>query len=263
MSLVPPFARPDRVDPTRVVLVTPTSSDERPGSRSVATPASSGPRCAISSVLDLWSVREGFQLRTFATQNMIPSGFAGKDLLYDIKGGLRPPAGCARLASLAVLAGQHQERDVAREGRPATTGRPPTSTAGIEGGGVARRATRALRGRRSDVCLSERQVRACPILACQDGPQFASTESNLDLNRRQGETERPTGASTARRPQSFQKRFHTAVGHGPARVAQRTQKARRSGPFVVWARRVSNLRPLACEASALPLSYAPSGDEQV
>jgi hypothetical protein len=25
-----------------------------------------------------------------------------------------------------------------------------------------------------------------------------------------------------------------------------------------WARRVSNLRPLACEASALPLSYAPS-----
>lgn len=24
-----------------------------------------------------------------------------------------------------------------------------------------------------------------------------------------------------------------------------------------WARRVSNLRPLACEASALPLSYAP------
>ena len=27
-----------------------------------------------------------------------------------------------------------------------------------------------------------------------------------------------------------------------------------------WARRVSNLRPLACEASALPLSYAPSGD---
>ena len=26
-----------------------------------------------------------------------------------------------------------------------------------------------------------------------------------------------------------------------------------------WARRVSNLRPLACEASALPLSYAPEG----
>ena len=25
----------------------------------------------------------------------------------------------------------------------------------------------------------------------------------------------------------------------------------------LWARRVSNLRPLACEASALPLSYAP------
>ena len=30
-----------------------------------------------------------------------------------------------------------------------------------------------------------------------------------------------------------------------------------SGPFGGWARRVSNLRPLACEASALPLSYAP------
>ena len=29
------------------------------------------------------------------------------------------------------------------------------------------------------------------------------------------------------------------------------------GPSVTWARRVSNLRPLACEASALPLSYAP------
>jgi hypothetical protein len=28
-----------------------------------------------------------------------------------IKGGLRPPAGCARLASLAVLAGQHHEPD--------------------------------------------------------------------------------------------------------------------------------------------------------
>src|SRR3954466_1758808 len=27
-----------------------------------------------------------------------------------------------------------------------------------------------------------------------------------------------------------------------------------------WARRVSNLRPLACEASALPLSYAPQGN---
>ena len=32
---------------------------------------------------------------------------------------------------------------------------------------------------------------------------------------------------------------------------------RLAGCFVRWARRVSNLRPLACEASALPLSYAP------
>ena len=30
-----------------------------------------------------------------------------------------------------------------------------------------------------------------------------------------------------------------------------------------WARRVSNLRPLACEASALPLSYAPSVADDV
>ena len=42
-----------------------------------------------------------------------------------------------------------------------------------------------------------------------------------------------------------------------------TQKARRSGPSIAWARRVSNLRPLACEASALPLSYAPSGEGRV
>src|SRR3712207_3630852 len=35
------------------------------------------------------------------------------------------------------------------------------------------------------------------------------------------------------------------------------RKARRSGPFDSWARLVSNQRPLACEASALPLSYAP------
>ena len=35
------------------------------------------------------------------------------------------------------------------------------------------------------------------------------------------------------------------------------RKARICGPSGGWARRVSNLRPLACEASALPLSYAP------
>lgn len=33
-------------------------------------------------------------------------------VLYEIKGGLRPPAGCARLAPLAVLAAQHQEHGV-------------------------------------------------------------------------------------------------------------------------------------------------------
>src|ERR1700679_1882505 len=31
----------------------------------------------------------------------------------------------------------------------------------------------------------------------------------------------------------------------------------------IWARRVSNLRPLACEASALPLSYAPWATESI
>src|SRR5690606_41596007 len=30
-----------------------------------------------------------------------------------------------------------------------------------------------------------------------------------------------------------------------------------SWPLPAWARQVSNLRPLACKASALPLSYAP------
>ena len=35
------------------------------------------------------------------------------------------------------------------------------------------------------------------------------------------------------------------------------RKPRGRGASGGWARRVSNLRPLACEASALPLSYAP------
>ena len=37
------------------------------------------------------------------------------------------------------------------------------------------------------------------------------------------------------------------------------EKPRLSGVLSRWARLVSNQRPLACEASALPLSYAPSG----
>ena len=47
-------------------------------------------------------------------------------------------AGCARLASLAVLAGQH--RTTSSDGSHLTIARwaRPTSTAGIEGGGVAR-----------------------------------------------------------------------------------------------------------------------------
>jgi hypothetical protein len=42
---------------------------------------------------------------------------------------------------------------------------------------------------------------------------------------------------------------------GPSRPAKR--KPRCTGAFLRWARLVSNQRPLACEASALPLSYAP------
>src|ERR1700744_429280 len=43
----------------------------------------------------------------------------------------------------------------------------------------------------------------------------------------------------------------------PARIAADTRKARKHGPSRECARVVSNHRPLACEASALPLSYAP------
>src|SRR4051812_35043697 len=62
-------------------------------------------------------------------------------LLYDFEGDLRPPAGCARLASLAVLAGQHQSANSRGRVSPATARRTPTSTAGTEGGAVAGRAT--------------------------------------------------------------------------------------------------------------------------
>ena len=41
-----------------------------------------------------------------------------------------------------------------------------------------------------------------------------------------------------------------------------SQKNRRLAGLL-WARRVSNLRPLACEASALPLSYAPWTPESI
>jgi hypothetical protein len=40
--------------------------------------------------------------------------------LHDIKGGLRPPAGCGRLASVAVLAGHKDARDT----EPVPTGNP-------------------------------------------------------------------------------------------------------------------------------------------
>src|SRR6185312_7115426 len=53
--------------------------------------------------------------------------------------------------------------------------------------------------------------------------------------------------------------------HGPAvfrleAIGLQRERGRKDRPRSAgrWARRVSNLRPLACEASALPLSYAPS-----
>jgi hypothetical protein len=47
----------------------------------------------------------------------------------------------------------------------------------------------------------------------------------------------------------------TAAGRdrGTAKLIDNTGDVRLS----LWARQVLNLRPLACEASALPLSYAP------
>ena len=94
----------------------------------------------------------------------LPSGrpHRSNKCLYDIKAAFGR-AGCARLASLAVLAGQPQRR---AELAPAPASRPVrraaahTSTAGIEGGGVARRATRSGRGRRGSFGRSERQLRA-------------------------------------------------------------------------------------------------------
>jgi hypothetical protein len=40
-------------------------------------------------------------------------------------------------------------------------------------------------------------------------------------------------------------------------LGETNEKAAVSGAFLLWARLGSNQRPLACEASALPLSYAP------
>ena len=55
-----------------------------------------------------------------------------------------------------------------------------------------------------------------------------------------------------------------AVGRGVVQLSgfgtiwhQRRRRPPLGRPDFLWARRVSNLRPLACEASALPLSYAP------
>ena len=71
-------------------------------------------------------------------------------------------------------------------------------------------------------------------------------------------TERPPRSRTPAGLETLQLR-RTATGEwlidklGPIGAGVLTS----SGPSWTWARRVSNLRPLACEASALPLSYAP------
>ena len=49
------------------------------------------------------------------------------------------------------------------------------------------------------------------------------------------------------------------AGADPA--APETTNASQVQAFISWARLVSNQRPLACEASALPLSYAPGNPE--
>jgi hypothetical protein len=52
--------------------------------------------------------------------------------------------------------------------------------------------------------------------------------------------------------------------YGASRALSVTDLLRQAGTMsrdiTVWAREVLNLRPLACEASALPLSYAPESD---
>jgi hypothetical protein len=50
---------------------------------------------------------------------------------------------------------------------------------------------------------------------------------------------------------------------GPPTTRSTWAKRRRSSGTSRWARRVSNLRPLACEASALPLSYAPWAPDSI
>ena len=50
--------------------------------------------------------------------------------------------------------------------------------------------------------------------------------------------------------------FRAGAERAPSGTKRETALTRRAGS--PWARVVSNHRPLACEASALPLSYAPS-----
>jgi hypothetical protein len=62
----------------------------------------------------------------------------------------------------------------------------------------------------------------------------------------------PTEGRPRKRLHPATPEFHSVSIGRPARSAPTrpgTQKARRSGPSGRWARRVSNLRPLACEAS--------------
>src|SRR3954447_17413519 len=62
----------------------------------------------------------------------------------------------------------------------------------------------------------------------------------------------PRCAATTRIPASAE--ASTTVAHSSALKSALLVMSR---SLAAWARRVSNLRPLACEASALPLSYAP------
>jgi hypothetical protein len=111
-------------------------------------------------------------------------------------------------------------------------------------GGITRRPSLVSRRARPAQAADRTRARWANATAQATGPSF---------------TDIPGGPSLGRRLAQRPKR----VGRGRRlRRPRRPGYRRACGDFRRWARRVSNLRPLACEASALPLSYAPSGTSQ-
>ncbi len=124
-----------------------------------------------------------------------------------------------------------------------------------------------------EVSTDRRRTAGLPIMA-----PFARSASPTLSARKSGSRCRisdPTSATSTIPQASASSRFEAntclrrARGgehsgkHGQAEATGRSRRLRAaaksawSGLSRPWARRVSNLRPLACEASALPLSYAP------